>query len=208
MSSEWRRDAPRFQFDQATREALDCSARMRSASVLFCSATARCRPGRLRRAQPCVNGAVAVRRAGAGSSRSRRRAAASIGEPGPSSAAVRRATSAATSLMRSRKSAFSTRSAAQSISASRCIFAISACSWSRSLDRGGELCLELGDLGLATCPQRRCCGCRRLPFRRADRSRSCARLRSRRAAARSRSRARRGAGPDRRGALPVPGHAC
>ena len=37
----------------------------------------------------------------------------SIAEPGPSSTAVRRATSAATSLMRSRSSAFSTRSEAQ-----------------------------------------------------------------------------------------------
>ena len=57
---------------------------------------------------------------------------ASIGEFGPSSAEASRATSAATSLMRSRSKAFSTRSDAQVSSASRFIAARSRASRSRS----------------------------------------------------------------------------
>ena len=56
----------------------------------------------------------------------------SIGEAGPSSVAVSRATSAATSLMRSRRSAFSTRSFAHVLSASCFMAAISRCSLARS----------------------------------------------------------------------------
>ena len=56
----------------------------------------------------------------------------SIGEPGPSRAEVRRVTSAATSLMRSRNSAFSTRSVAQVDSASRFIVPTSRCTLLRS----------------------------------------------------------------------------
>ena len=61
---------------------------------------------------------------------------------GPSSALVSRATSAATSLMRSRSSAFSTRSDAQDASASRFIVAISRCSLVALFLRVLELLLE------------------------------------------------------------------
>ena len=71
----------------------------------------------------------------------------SIGEPGPSSVAVSRATSAATSLMRSRNSAFSTRSAAQvefGVALHRADLALQLGAF---FDRGGELRLELRDIG-------------------------------------------------------------
>ena len=55
-----------------------------------------------------------------------------MGELGPSSTLVSRATSAATSLMRSRITAFSMRSAAQVASASRLLVSISRCSLARS----------------------------------------------------------------------------
>ena len=60
-------------------------------------------------------------------------------EPGPSSTLVSRATSAATSLMRSRSTAFSMRSVAQVVSTSRFMATISSC----SLERSACDCLQL-----------------------------------------------------------------
>ena len=68
---------------------------------------------------------------------------ASIGELGPSSAEASRATSAATSLMRSRNSEFSTRSEAQASSVSRFILPRSRASRSRSSRRALQLALQL-----------------------------------------------------------------
>ncbi len=71
----------------------------------------------------------------------------SIAEPGPSSVAVRRATSAATSLMRSRSSAFSTRSAAQvdfGVALERRDFALQLVAF---VEGRCKLRFELGDVG-------------------------------------------------------------
>ena len=72
---------------------------------------------------------------------------ASIGELGPSSAEARRATSAATSLIRSRKREFSTRSDAQVSSVSRFSFPSSRARRSRS-SRCAQFGLQLNFLGL------------------------------------------------------------
>ena len=116
-----RRDADHVA--EESREERACSARMRSARLPLPSSPlvfAGC-------AIAGLPDAVRARRMlGRGEDRVDR------SSPGPSSTEVRRATSAATSLMRSRSSAFSTRSDAQVASASRFIAETSRCSLARS----------------------------------------------------------------------------
>src|SRR6266568_1004884 len=98
------------------RAARACRVRIRSASVSF---------------DPAAGGTVEGPFPEPGVGRPELRID-SIGESGPSSVAVSRATSAATSSMRSRSTAFSMRSYAPTFSPSRFTAAISRCSLSRS----------------------------------------------------------------------------